>query len=97
MEENTGTISLDRLLAVIRLAQKAGVTFEEADAAMRRAEQDYQELEKAAVSPSEVLQEARKQMESLVACRVCGTRYFSKQEAKACQRSHEWQNKRGRR
>jgi hypothetical protein len=30
-------------------------------------------------------------------CRVCGTGYLSKQEAKECLRSHEWQNKRGRR
>lgn len=32
-----------------------------------------------------------------VCCRVCGTRYQSKAEAKQCQRSHEWQNRRGRR
>ena len=30
-------------------------------------------------------------------CRVCGTRYQSKQEARDCQRSHEWQNRKGRR
>lgn len=30
-------------------------------------------------------------------CRVCGARYFSKQEAKECARGHEWQNRRGRR
>lgn len=30
-------------------------------------------------------------------CRVCGTRYYSKSEAKECVRGHEWQNRRGRR
>lgn len=30
-------------------------------------------------------------------CRVCGTRYYSKQEAKECQRKHDWQNRKGRR
>lgn len=30
-------------------------------------------------------------------CRVCGTGYLSKQEAKGCERGHEWQNRRGRR
>ena len=29
-------------------------------------------------------------------CRICGTRYDSKQEAKECQRNHEWHNRRGR-
>lgn len=45
----------------------------------------------------ERFEDIRKMIKGMVACRVCGTRYFSKQEAKACQRSHEWQNKRGRR
>lgn len=31
-----------------------------------------------------------------VHCRVCGARYYSKSEAKQCQRSHEWQNRKGR-
>ena len=30
-------------------------------------------------------------------CRICGTRYESKSEAKQCARSHDWQNRRGRR
>lgn len=32
-----------------------------------------------------------------VHCRVCGARYYSKSEAKQCQRNHEWQNRKGRR
>ena len=30
-------------------------------------------------------------------CRICGTKYMDKLEAKQCARSHEWQNKKGRR
>lgn len=30
-------------------------------------------------------------------CRICGTRYQSKGEAKQCQREHEWQNRKARR
>lgn len=30
-------------------------------------------------------------------CRICGTLYQDRQEAKACQRSHDWQNRKGRR
>ena len=30
-------------------------------------------------------------------CRICGTKYADKSEAKQCARSHEWQNRKGRR
>lgn len=30
-------------------------------------------------------------------CPVCGHRYYDRKEAKECRRSHEWQNRRGRR
>lgn len=30
-------------------------------------------------------------------CRVCGTGYYDKKEAKECMRSHDWQNRKGRR
>lgn len=30
-------------------------------------------------------------------CRICGTKYMDKSEAKQCARSHEWQNRKGRR
>ena len=30
-------------------------------------------------------------------CPICGTRYYDKGEAKQCRRSHEWQNRSGRR
>lgn len=30
-------------------------------------------------------------------CRICGRRYFDKADAKECVRSHEWQNRKGRR
>lgn len=30
-------------------------------------------------------------------CPICGTRYYDKGEAKQCRRSHEFQNRRGRR
>lgn len=30
-------------------------------------------------------------------CPICGTRYYDKGDAKQCRRSHEWQNRRGRR
>lgn len=30
-------------------------------------------------------------------CPICGTIYYDKGDAKQCRRSHEWQNRRGRR
>lgn len=30
-------------------------------------------------------------------CPICGTRYYDNGDAKQCRRSHEWQNRRGRR
>ena len=33
----------------------------------------------------------------LFPCRICGTLYQDRREAKACQREHEWQNRKGRR
>ena len=39
----------------------------------------------------------KKQEQKMYHCRVCGTRYQSKQEAKECVRTHDWQNRRGRR
>ena len=30
-------------------------------------------------------------------CRVCGAGYYDKKEAKECMRSHDWQNRKGRR
>ena len=30
-------------------------------------------------------------------CRVCGKTYYDQKEAKGCMRSHEWQNRKGRR
>lgn len=39
----------------------------------------------------------KKQEPKMYHCRVCGTRYQSKQEAKECVRTHDWQNRRGRR
>ena len=42
-------------------------------------------------------QEERKKPERIFHCRVCGTGYQSKQEAKECVRTHDWQNRRGRR
>jgi uncharacterized protein YukE len=55
------------------------------------------ELAKAVEPWAEEMQEAKRRAESMVACRICGRRYISKQEAKACTRIHEWQNRRGRR
>jgi len=55
------------------------------------------ELAKAVEPWAEEMHEAKRRAESMVACRICGSRYISKQEAKACMRSHEWQNRRGRR
>lgn len=40
---------------------------------------------------------AWKQEVKYTCCRVCGQRYESRAEAKQCQRSHEWQNRKGRR
>ena len=38
-----------------------------------------------------------KEEPKIFSCRICGTRYFDPGEAKQCQRSHEWQNRKGRR
>lgn len=65
--------------------------------AMEGLAEAMEELAKAVEPWAEEMQEAKRRAESMVACRACGNRYFSKQEAKACMRSHEWQNRRGRR
>lgn len=63
--------------------------FDRISEAMWEAAENIKELE-------EKIQEAKMHAEKMVPCRICGTRYMSKAQAKACVRSHDWQNRRGR-
>ena len=50
------------------------------------------------ITKTETAETAEKKREpKMYHCRVCGTGYQSKQEAKECVRTHDWQNRRGRR
>lgn len=78
-------------------AYKAGMKFAEAEDAINRLAKLIQEWGKSLEGMTEEFREAKRLAESTITCRVCGKHYMSKAEAKACMRSHNWQNKRGRR
>lgn len=57
-------------------------------------EEDYEAWEKENTETRQ--EEPCKPIPKKYHCRVCGTPYDSRQEAKECQRTHEWQNRKGR-
>lgn len=87
----------DKIDQINANARQAGMKIAEAEDAFNRLAQDIQECGKRLEEMTEEFQEAKRRAESTIACRVCGKHYMSKGEAKACMRSHNWQNKRGRR
>ena len=82
---------------MIAMVNQAGISVAEAEEAINRLALVIQDNKEQIEKMTEEIQEAKKQAEKMVPCRICGTRYISKAEAKACARSHDWQNRRGRR
>ena len=79
------------------IARKAGIHTEDAKEGCDRMAEAMREAAESIKEKEEEIQEAKMQAEKTFPCRICGTRYMNKAEAKACARSHDWQNRRGRR